>query len=291
MAPLNVSKMFENKMSPPEISTILAEKLALPGLSEDLGTNTLAIDVQTLPNLSLLSLCLSKILGIPDGLCNAIVKTLPLAVTNILARRILPSLQLEPDTRPFDVRRLFLKDVLPSANVARLFENSPSAWLEAKRKPRKVWQVVSQIGQIVENPTFLLKLPPWLLFSLLPVFPMVGPLLFGLKLLAIWVRFALTTARLLLTWTIFRKACALLVFATKICVVATKVWQVYGLKASITYRSCTKINSNDNSLGYFSGTQSMRQFSNALHPSQISTMTPRGYASHICSFGKWQLRI
>ncbi|RDI83661.1 hypothetical protein Vi05172_g6203 [Venturia inaequalis] len=150
MAPLNVSAMFENKLSPPTISTNFIEKLSLPKLSEDWGTNKLPVDYQTRPEFSLLSICISKLLGIPEALSNAIVERLPLMVTNVLARKLLPPLQLKPDTRPLDVQRQFLKDMLPSANVASLFETSPSAWLEAKPERKKVWQVVSQIGRIVD---------------------------------------------------------------------------------------------------------------------------------------------
>lgn len=210
MAPLNVSAMFENKLSPPTISTKFIEKLSLPKLSEDWGTNKLPVDYQTRPEFSLLSICISKLLGIPEALSNAIVERLPLMVTNVLARKLLPPLQLKPETRPLDVQRLFLKDMLPSANVASLFETSPSAWLEAKPERKKVWQVVSQIGRIVDC---LPNLPPWLLVCLLPFFPILVPLYLGLKLLAILVRIASimirissTAARLLLIWTKFREA-------------------------------------------------------------------------------------
>ncbi|TID23464.1 hypothetical protein E2P81_ATG03036 [Venturia nashicola] len=199
LAPLNVSKMFENKLSPQDISTIVSEKLALPDIWGNLGTNTVSVEVPTLPNISPLSLRISQIFGIPVGLSNAIVQRLPLIVTNILASKLLPAL---PDTRPDDVRRLFLKDALPSANVAKLFENNPSVWLDAKQEPTKVWQTVSQIGPTFDNPTISLRLPllklpfpklpllklpslnipslnvpPWLLVPLMPAFPILGPLL------------------------------------------------------------------------------------------------------------------
>lgn len=215
MAPLNVSKMFENKVLPRDISNLLVKEMALPEFSKD-------ADGDDVP---LLSTRISEILGIPEGLSRAIVERLPSTVTQILASKLL---QPKSDTGPFHVQRLFLKDALPSANVARLFENSPGAWLNAKPDPMKFWQVVSHTGQIFSRPTLLLSLPPWLLLPLLPMLPVLGPAYLGLKLLAIWARIVSTIARLLLTLTKFWKAYAFLVSAKNICVFATELWQVYG---------------------------------------------------------------
>lgn len=287
MAPLNVSKMFENKLRPPDIDKLLA----LPDFSEAFDTDLDFVDVPDLPDLSLISVCISEILGVPEGLSNAIVERLPLMVTKILASKLLPPLQSKPNTRPFDVQRLFLKDSLPTANVARLFENSPAMWLKAKPDPMRFWQVVSQTGQIFGRPTLLLKLPPWLLVPLLPVFPIAGPIYLGLKLLAIWARIASTIARLLLTLTKFWKAYEFLGSAMNICVIAIELWQVYGLNASIRLLIIQKYILTSVCLGYFSGTQFTRQSFSALRPPQTSLMTLRGYASHICSSVKRQLRI
>lgn len=283
MAPLNVSKLFENKLRPPDVSKIMTEKLALADLSRDFGAHLVSKNSHNPFDHSKLSARISEILRLPKSLSIAIVERLPSAVTKILTRERLPPSKPKPHTTPFDVQKLFLKDALPTANVAKLFENGPAKWLKARPDPIRFWQLIGQTGQLIGRRTPWLYLPRLLLTLILPIFPIGGAIYLSLNFLVMWARFASTIAGVLLTVTKLRKAYELIASAMNVIDIAIELWQVYGLNASLKLLFLQCHGTNINFAGYSSGIQFSRPSSDARHYPQIPATTLHEYASRICN--------
>jgi hypothetical protein len=232
MAPLNISKLFENKLPAPDISKIFAGNLALPDLSKSFRGNLVPISIPDAPNLSRLLAAVSGIIRILVGLSTAIVERLLLAITKILAQKLLPLSIPRPPTTLVDVWKPFLPDVLPTANDFTLFDGSPARLLKTGPTPLRFWQLVGQSGQLFGRRTCWLNLPRWLLVPLLPIFPLGGAVYFSLKFLSILAKFVSTMARILLTLTKFWRA--YIASPINIVQLAIELWQVYGLITSLS---------------------------------------------------------